>query len=117
MKLTDNEKREILKLIKADKPPPTSTALCFDNRREVTSIVLPFQVIERVDVPWKLKPQTDANARESGKGIRAEIRLEQQAMFSSRQSPVQPEYPPEIIVFPGWNFPTKLRHNASLQQI
>ena len=63
MKLTDNEKREILKLIEGDKPLPDKYRfLLFDDKREVeliwngktnevTNIVLPFQVIEQVDEP------------------------------------------------------------------
>jgi len=63
MKLTDNEKREILRLIEADKPLPDKYRfLLFDEKREVelvwngktnevTNIVLPFQVIEQVDGP------------------------------------------------------------------
>lgn len=63
MKLTDNEKREILKLIEADKPLPDKYRfLLFDDKREVElvwngktnevcNIVLPFQVIEQVDEP------------------------------------------------------------------
>lgn len=63
MKLTDNEKREILKLVEADKPLPDKYRfLLFDDKREVElvwngktnevcNIVLPFQVIEQVDEP------------------------------------------------------------------
>jgi len=63
MKLTDNEKRELFKLIEADRPLPDKYRfLLFDDRREVeliwngktnevTNIVLPFQVIEQVDEP------------------------------------------------------------------
>lgn len=63
MKLTDNEKREILKLIEAGKPLPDKYRfLLFDDKREVelvwngktnevTNIVLPFQVIEQIDEP------------------------------------------------------------------
>ena len=63
MKLTDTEKREILKLIEADKPLPDKYRfMLFDDKREVelvwngktsevTNIVLPFQVIEQVDEP------------------------------------------------------------------
>ena len=63
MKLTDNEKREILKLLENDKPLPDKYRfLLFDDKREVeliwngksnevTNIVLPFQVIEQVDEP------------------------------------------------------------------
>ena len=69
MKLTDNEKREVLKLIEADKPLPDKYRfLLFDDKREVelvwngktnevTNIVLPFQVIEQVDEPRAEKPQ------------------------------------------------------------
>ncbi|NWF65562.1 MAG: site-specific DNA-methyltransferase [Chloroflexi bacterium] len=63
MKLTDNEKREVLKLIEAGRPLPDKYRfLLFDDKREVeliwngktnevTNIVLPFQVIEQVDEP------------------------------------------------------------------
>lgn len=63
MKLTDNEKREILKFIEADKPlPDRYRFLLFDDKREVelvwngktnevSNIVLPFQIIEQVDEP------------------------------------------------------------------
>lgn len=63
MKLTDNEKREVLKLIEAGKPLPDKYRfLLFDDKREVelvwngktnevTNIVLPFQIIEHVDEP------------------------------------------------------------------
>ena len=86
MKLTDNEKREILKLIEADKPLPDKYRfMLFDDKREVelvwngktsevTNIVLPFQVIEQVDEPRKQKPLMDANTRESGKSIRGHSR-------------------------------------------
>ena len=69
MKLTDNEKREILKLIEADKPLPDKYRfLLFDDKREVElvwngktnevcNIVLPFQVIEQVDEPRAEKPE------------------------------------------------------------
>ncbi len=65
MKLTDNEKREILKFIEADKPLPDKYRfLLFDDKREVElvwngktsevcNIVLPFQIIEHVDEPRK----------------------------------------------------------------
>ena len=63
MKLTDNEIREVNKLIEAGKPLPDKYRfLLFDDKREVeliwngktnevTNIVLPFQVIEQVDEP------------------------------------------------------------------
>ena len=62
MKLTDNEKREILKLIEADKPLPDKYRfLLFDDKQEVElvwngktnevcNIVLPFQVIEQTAI-------------------------------------------------------------------
>ena len=86
MKLTDTEKREILKLIEADKPLPDKYRfMLFDDKREVelvwngktsevTNIVLPFQVIEQVDEPRKAKPLMDANTRESRKSIRGHSR-------------------------------------------
>lgn len=61
MKLTDNGKRDILKLIDAGKPLPDKYRfLLFDDKREVElvwngktnevcNIALPFQVIEQVD--------------------------------------------------------------------
>jgi len=73
MKLTDNEKREILKLIEAEKPlPDRYRFLLFDDKREVelvwngktnevTNIVLPFQVIEQVDEPRAERPQDTAS--------------------------------------------------------
>lgn len=69
MKLTDNEKREIMKLIEADKPLPDKYRfLLFDDKREVElvwngktnevcNLVLPFQVIEQVDEPRAEKPE------------------------------------------------------------
>ncbi|MBI4825248.1 MAG: site-specific DNA-methyltransferase [Nitrospirae bacterium] len=74
MKLTDNEKREILKLIESGKPLPDKYRfLLFDDKREVElvwngktsevcNIVLPFQVIEQVDEPRAEKPD-DSNAQ------------------------------------------------------
>jgi DNA modification methylase len=72
MKLTDSEKREILKLIEADRPLPDKYRfLLFDDKREVelvwngktnevTNLVLPFQVIEQVDEPRAEKPTDTA---------------------------------------------------------
>ena len=69
MKLTDSEKREVLKLIEADKPLPDKYRfLLFDDNREVeliwngktnevSNIVLPFQIIEQVDEPRAEKPE------------------------------------------------------------
>lgn len=96
MKLTDNEKREIQKLIEADKPLPDKYRfMLFDDKREVelvwngktsevTNIVLPFQMIEQVDEPRKSKPLMDANTRESGKSIRGHSRS-----FAVKNNPYQ----------------------------
>jgi hypothetical protein len=63
MKLTDQEKQEIVRYLDADKPLPEKYRfLLFDDKREVElvwngksgdvcNIVLPFQVIEQVDEP------------------------------------------------------------------
>ena len=63
MKLTDNEIRDITKLLEAGKPLPDKFRfLLFEDKREVelvwngkssevSNIVLPFQVIEQVDEP------------------------------------------------------------------
>ena len=63
MKLTDNEKRDVVKYLEAGKPLPEKYRfLLFDNDREVellwngktnevTNVVLPFQVIEQIDEP------------------------------------------------------------------
>jgi len=67
MKLTDNEKREVVKLIEADKPLPDNYRfLLFGDKREVElvwngktnevcNIVLPFQIIEQIDEPRREK--------------------------------------------------------------
>lgn len=69
MKLTDNEKREILKLIEADKPLPDKYRfLLFGDKREVElvwngktdevcNIILPFQTVEQIDEPRAEKPE------------------------------------------------------------
>lgn len=69
MKLTDNEKREIISYLDAEKPLPDKYRfLLFDDKREVeliwngktsevSTIVLPFQVIEQVDEPRAEKPE------------------------------------------------------------
>ena len=63
MKLTDNEKRDVVKLIEEGKTLPEKYRfLLFDESKqieltwngksdEVTNIVLPFQIIEQVDEP------------------------------------------------------------------
>lgn len=72
LKLTDNEKRDIIKLLEADKPLPDKYRfLLFDEKREVElvwngksnevcNIVLPFQTIEHVDEPRAEKPEQTA---------------------------------------------------------
>lgn len=71
MKLTDNEKRDVVKFLEAGKPLPEKYRfLLFDDDREVellwngktnevTNVVLPFQVIEQIDEPRK-DGQSDA---------------------------------------------------------
>ena len=68
MNLTDNEKRDLVKLIEAGKPlPERFRFLLFEDKREVElvwngkthevcNVVLPFQVIEQVDEPRAEKP-------------------------------------------------------------
>ena len=72
LKLTDNEKRDILRYLEADKPLPDKYRfLLFDEKREVEliwngkgsevcNIVLPFQTIEQVDEPRAEKPEQAA---------------------------------------------------------
>ena len=72
MKLTDNEIRDIVKLLEAGKPLPDKFRfLLFEDKREVElvwngkstevcNIVLPFQVIEQVDEPRAEKPEQTA---------------------------------------------------------
>jgi DNA modification methylase len=68
-RLTEQEQREIIRYIEADKPLPDKFRfLLFEDRREVelvwngktgevSNIVLPFQVIEQVDEPRADKPE------------------------------------------------------------
>lgn len=72
MKLTDNEKRDVIKYLEAGKPLPEKYRfLLFDDDREVelvwngktnevTNAVLPFQVIEQIDEPREGKEFGDA---------------------------------------------------------
>lgn len=69
-KLTDQEKREIIRRLEADKQLPDKYRfLLFEDKREVelvwngktnrvTNVVLPFQTIEQVDEPRAEKPKT-----------------------------------------------------------
>ncbi len=69
MQLTDNEKRDAIKLIQQGKPLPDKYRfLLFNDNREVEllwngktsevcNIVLPFQVIEQIDEPRAEKPE------------------------------------------------------------
>lgn len=80
MKLTDNEKREVLKLIESGKPLPEKYRfLLFDDKREVelvwngktnevTNIVLPFQVIEQIDEPRDRIGDKEQNKKSKKKG-------------------------------------------------
>lgn len=73
MKLTDNEKRDIIKYLESDKPLPDKYRfLLFDDKREVElvwngktnevcNIVLPFQTIEQVDEPRAERPEDTAS--------------------------------------------------------
>lgn len=69
MKLTDNEKREILEHLEEDRALPDKYRfLLFDDKREVelvwngkssevSNVVLPFQTIENVDEPRADRPE------------------------------------------------------------
>jgi hypothetical protein len=85
MRLTDNEIRDITRLLEADKPLPDKYRfLLFEDKREVElvwngktgdvcNIVLPFQVIEQVDEPRsekELKLQTELFDRQTGRQIK-----------------------------------------------
>src|SRR5574337_38617 len=68
-RLTEQEQQEIIRYIEADKPLPDKFRfLLFEDKREVelvwngkssevSSIVLPFQVIEQVDEPRAERPE------------------------------------------------------------
>ena len=68
-RLTEQEQREIIRFLEADKPLPDKYRfLLFEDKREVelvwngktnevTNVVLPFQVIEQVDEPRAEKPE------------------------------------------------------------
>ncbi|NCD26573.1 MAG: site-specific DNA-methyltransferase, partial [Deltaproteobacteria bacterium] len=72
MKLTDQEKQDIIRYLDADKPLPEKYRfLLFDDKREVElvwngksgdvcNIVLPFQVIEQIDEPRAEKQDATA---------------------------------------------------------
>jgi len=80
MNLTDNEKRDLVKLIEADKPLPEAFRfrLFADKRevelvwngksREVSNVVLPFQTIEQVDEP-RVEADRDGVAEPAQTGI------------------------------------------------
>jgi DNA modification methylase len=85
MKLTDNEIRDINKLLEAGKPLPEKYRfLLFDEKREVElvwngktneicNVVLPFQVIEQVDEPRaekNVKMQMDLFDTQTGRQIK-----------------------------------------------
>ena len=68
-RLTEQERREVIRFLEADKPLPDKYRfLLFDEKREVElvwngktgevcSVVLPFQTIEQVDEPRAEKPE------------------------------------------------------------
>ena len=68
-RLTEQEQQDIIRYLEADKPLPDKYRfLLFEDKREVelvwngktnevTSVVLPFQVIEQVDEPRAEKPE------------------------------------------------------------
>ncbi len=72
LKLSDNEKQEIVRFLEADKPLPEKYRfLLFEDKREVelvwngkhnrvSNLVLPFQTIEQVDEPRAEKPTETA---------------------------------------------------------
>jgi len=72
LKLTDQEKQEIIRYLEADKELPEKYRfLLFEDKREVElvwngksnevcNIVLPFQTIEQVDEPRAEKPSDTA---------------------------------------------------------
>ena len=85
MRLTDNEIRDITKLLEADRPLPDKYRfLLFEDKREVElvwngktgdvcNVVLPFQVIEQVDEPRsekELKLQTELFDMQTGRQIK-----------------------------------------------
>jgi len=85
MRLTDNEIRDITKLLESDKPLPEKYRfLLFEDKREVElvwngktgdvcNIALPFQVIEQVDEPRsekELKLQGDLFDMQTGRQIK-----------------------------------------------
>ena len=90
MNLSDNEKRDLVKLIEANKPLPDKFRfkLFGDKRevelvwngksREVSSVVLPFQTIEQVDEPRAEKRAGDGTA-EPQQGYLFDERGRQQA--------------------------------------
>ena len=75
MNLTDNEKRDAIKIIESGKPLPDKYRfLLFDDKREVElvwngksnevcNVVLPFQVIEQVD-----EPRAEKSKKSKGNG-------------------------------------------------
>lgn len=72
LRLSEQEKQEIVRFLEADKPLPEKYRfLLFDDKREVElvwngktgevcNIVLPFQTIEQVDEPRAEKPEGSA---------------------------------------------------------
>jgi adenine-specific DNA-methyltransferase len=100
MKLTDNEIREVTKLIESGKPLPDKYRfLLFDDKREVeliwngktnevTNIVLPFQVIEQVDEPRPVslpsKPNDPAKKLSKAEKLKHEYAMYDGTLFDPR---------------------------------
>lgn len=90
MKLTDNEIREVMKLIETGKPLPDKYRfLLFDEKREVElvwngktnevcNIVLPFQVIEQIDEPRSgAGTKKSENVKEKKPGEKETVKIEE----------------------------------------
>lgn len=100
MKLTDNEIREVTKLIESGKPLPDKYRfLLFDDKREVeliwngktnevTNIVLPFQVIEQVDEPRPVslpsKPNDPSKKLSKAEKLKHEYAMYDGTLFDPR---------------------------------
>jgi hypothetical protein len=89
-RLTEQEQQEIIRFLEADKPLPDKFRfLLFEDKREVelvwngkssevSSIVLPFQVIEQVD-----EPRAEKSEDTSAQGLLFDERDRQRRMYPS----------------------------------
>src|SRR5271165_3098028 len=109
MKLSDNEIRDITRLLEQGKPLPEAYRfLLFEDKREVElvwngktnevcNVVLPFQVIEQVDEPRAEKPEdtqlqsklfeTDARAAAEGLDQQADLGRQQAGALFAEEWP------------------------------